>query len=446
MPREMQDHVDESEKSNLPTEFIHKVSTPLANFLRIETASGALLLVAACSAFIIANSGWSEAFLTFWKTYIGFHFGSFDFSRSIHHWINDGLMTLFFFVIALELKRALILGEMRNWKMAALPLAGAFGGILFPAMSYLILVRHSSEVHGWGTVVATDTAFALACLALFGSRIPHGLRLFLLSLAIFDDIGAILVVALGYGEALNFVALGLAVVILTLITGMARIGMRSVAIYTLLGGVVWLCFDVSGIHPTIAGVALGLMTPTRGWVSDIRLRAIFSKVLAYPAGEHWSGNKSDRSDLRQAMRAAKEVLSPVERIEMALHPWVGFVVMPLFAFANAGVVISMKDFSHPVALAVAVSLFCGKPIGVFLVSWISVRLRIATLFPGLTWSLLAAGAILTGIGFTMSLFIAELAFAPLVLTSAKLGVFIASLLSGLFGIIALSWVIFRKQK
>ena len=257
---------------------------------------------------------------------VGISFGVLDYSRSLRHWINDGLMTLFSFVISLELKRELVLGELRNLRTAALPFAGALGGMVVPVSLYILLMAGEPGSHGWGTVMATDTAFVIGCLALFGDRIPPALRLFLLSRAIFDDVGAILVVAVGFGDALNWAALALGRLGLVAVAGAARLGIRSIPVFFLMGGVVWLCFDASGIHATIAGVILGLMTPTRVWVSDSHLRAILGRVLAYPAGELWSGDTEDRSDLRQAGRAVRESLSPLERLEVMLAPWVGFAV------------------------------------------------------------------------------------------------------------------------
>jgi NhaA family Na+:H+ antiporter len=293
-------------------------------------------------------------------------------------------------------------------------------------------------------VMATDTAFVIGCLALFGSRIPPALRLFLLSLAIFDDVGAILVVAVGYGEALNWLALILGIVGLGAVAGIARLGVRGIPIYFLMGGLIWLCFDASGVHATIAGVVLGLMTPTRIWVSDTRLRSILGRVLAYPGGEHWSGDTVDRHDLRQAGRAVRESLSPVERLEMMLHPWVGFAIMPIFALANAGIAITGADLGRPVTLAIFAGLVLGKPIGVFGFSWAAVRVGLAARAASLSWPFLAAGAFLTGIGFTMSVFIAGLAYAPAMLDAAKLGILTGSTCSAAIGLLILFWMTYRK--
>jgi Na+:H+ antiporter, NhaA family len=429
----------------LPQELADRVTVPLARFLRIEAAAGLLLLVSTIAALTLANSPWSEQFLAFWEAPIGLHFGSLDFTRSVRHWINDGLMTFFFFVISLELKREFVLGELRDLRTAALPFAAALGGMIVPVAVYLALMTGQPGMHGWGTVMATDTAFAIGGLALFGSRIPTSLRLFLLSLAIFDDVGAILVVAIGYGEALNFAALGLAMLGLIITAASARVGIRSIPIFFFIGGVIWLCFDASGIHATITGVILGLMTPTRVWVSDERLRGMLERVLSYPSGERWSGDTEERHDLRQAGRAVSESLSPLERLEMMLHPWVGFLIMPIFALANAGVLIAGADLGQPVTVAIVAGLALGKPVGVLTFSWIAVSLGFATRGARLSWSFLTAGALLTGIGFTMSLFIAGLAYAPALLNSAKLGILVASVASAMFGISMLAWLTSSKR-
>jgi NhaA family Na+:H+ antiporter len=431
--------------TELPHEIADWITKPFARFLKIEAAAGGLLLLATLSALVLANTAWSTPFLAFWETPIGLRFGSLEFTRSLRHWVNDGLMTFFFFVISLELKRELVLGELRNLRMAALPFAAALGGMLVPVSLYLALMIGQAGLDGWGTVMATDTAFVIGCLALFGARIPPTLRLFLLSLAIFDDVGAILIVAVGYGEALHWGALALGLLGLATVAGAARLGIRSIPVYFLLGGLIWLCFDASGIHATIAGVVLGLMTPTRVWVSDARLRAILGRVLAYPTGEHWSGDTTDRHELRKAGRAVTESLSPVERLEMMLHPWVGFAVMPVFALANAGVTISVADLGQAVSVAIFAGLAIGKPVGVLTFSWLAVRLGFATQAPGLTWPFLVAGAFLTGIGFTMSLFIAGLAYAPAMLNAAKLGILTASVASAAAGLLTLVWLTARKR-
>lgn len=424
--------------SGLPPELADRFTRPLARFLQVEAATGVLLAVAACAALILSNSPWSHGFLTFWDTPLGLRFGPQEFSRSLRHWINDGLMTLFFFVVALELKRALVRGELRSFRMAAFSFAGALGGMAVPAAVYLALTHGTAGMHGWGTVMATDTAFVMGALALLGSRVPTSLRVFLLALAIFDDVGAILIVAVGYGDALTWPALAVVAVLLAVVFGAAGLGIRSVPVYVLLGAGVWLAFDASGIHPTVAGVVLGLMTPAREWVSNERLQSLLERVLAHPLGEYASAD-AGRADLGRAGVAAREAVSPVERLEIRLHPWTGFVIMPIFALANAGVETSWRGITDPIALAVLAGLVLGKPVGVLGLSWLAARTGLATRPAGLTWSVLAAGSVLTGIGFTMSLFIAGLAFAPATLAAAKTGILAASLTAGLGGLLALWW-------
>ncbi|WP_299893119.1 Na+/H+ antiporter NhaA [uncultured Ruegeria sp.] len=422
---------------SLPQESADRITKPFARFLEIQAVASGFLFLAVLLALALANSPWQEGFLGFWKTPIGLTFGSFDFTRSLRHWINDGLMTLFFFVLSLELKREIVLGELQNPRQAALPFAGALGGMVVPVALYHLLMSGQPGAHGWGTVMATDTAFVIGCLALFGRRIPSTLRLFLLSLAIFDDIGAILVVAFGYGEALNWSALGLGLLGIGIVAGASRVGIRSVPVYFLLGAAVWLCIDASGVHATIAGVILGLMTPTRIWVSDARLHAILGRLRAVPAGDRQQGDTATRHNLRQASRAVTEALSPVERLETMLHPWVGFAIMPIFALANAGFTVQGADFEQPVSLAIIVGLVLGKPIGVFGFSWLAVRSGLAVLAPGLSGPLILAGSLLTGIGFTMSLFIAGLAFDPATLNAAKLGILSGSAIAATAGILML---------
>lgn len=363
-----------------------------------------------------------------------------EFTRSLRDWINDGLMTLFFFVVALELKRELVLGELNNPRMAALSIAGAVGGMLVPAALYLMLQFGHPGERGWGTVMATDTAFVIGCLALLGSRVPQSLRVFMLSLAIADDVGAILVVAIGYRSHIDWGMLALGAVGVATVPGLALLGVRSISIYFLVGGLVWLAIDGSGIHATVTGVTLGLLTPTRGWVSDERLRAILDRVVAYPAGDRWSGDTEDRKTLQVAEIAARETLSPVERLEITLHPWVGFAVMPIFALANAGVPISLDDLRNPVAVAVFAGFVLGKPMGVLTFGWLAVRSGIAIRPPDLSWRLLAGSSLLAGVGFTMALFIANLAFSESLINAAKLGILSASVVSAVAGVALLAWL------
>jgi NhaA family Na+:H+ antiporter len=429
-----EDPQDETKHARLPAGFVDRLTKPFAYFLHIQAAAGTVLLLFTVAALVLSNSPWSHSFLSGWETPLGIRIGSFELDRSLKEWINDALMTLFFFLVALELKRELVLGELKNPRMAALSIAGAVGGMLMPAALYLTLQSGHPGASGWGTVMATDTAFVIGCLALMGSRIPQSLRVFMLSLAIVDDIGAILVVAIGYSSHISWVAISLAAGGIVVVRTMALAGVRTFPAYFLAGVLIWIAVDASGIHATITGVILGLMTPARRWVSNERLYAILDRVVVHPAGDDGSGATRDRRTLQVAEIAARESLSPVERLEIGLHPWVGFVIMPLFAFANAGLPLGLSDLSHSVTLAVFVGFALGKPVGVLAFSWLAVRLSIAIRPPDLSWRMLAGGGLLAGIGFTMALFIANLAFNKALIDSAKLGIFLASVVSAVAGL------------
>ena len=439
------DQKENPEATRLPKEFVDHLTRPFVRFLHIETAGGATLLLFTIGALVLSNSPWADAFEHVWETPVGLHVGSVEFARSLREWINDGLMTLFFFLVALELKRGLILGELNKPRMAALSIAAALGGMIVPAAIYLELQSGQPGQDGWGTVMATDTAFVIGCLALLGSRIPLSLRMFMLSLAIVDDIGAILVVAVGYSSNIVWWPLVVAGLGVGIILVMAKLGFRGVPLYILVGGLIWLAVDASGIHPTIIGVILGLMTPARRWVSDERLYAILGQVIAHPDSSESSGDTQDRQTLQMAEIAVRETLSPVERLEMGLHPWVGFVIMPLFAFANAGLSFTFSELDSSITVAIFAGFVLGKPIGILLFSWLALRLRVAIRPPELTWRLLIGGSLLAGIGFTMSLFIANIAFHKSMIDSAKLGIFLASVFSAVMGIALLIWLPARRR-
>lgn len=427
-------HDEPSTPVRLPRGLIDRVAPPFARFLHIEAAGGAVLLLCTVAALILSNSPWAGPFLGFWDTRLELRLGDLEFGRSLRGWINDGLMTLFFFLVALELKREIVLGEMRNPRMAALSVAAALGGMIAPAVIYLALQWGQAGRHGWGIVMATDTAFVIACLALLGTRIPHSLRVFMLFLAIVDDIGAILVVAIGYSHHMDWRMLALATSCIAILRVLAIVGIRSLPIYFFAGGATWLAIDASGLHATVTGVILGLMAPARRWVSDSRLYAILSQVIAHPADSQGSGETPDRKTLRLAEIAARESLSPVERLEMALHPWVSFCIMPIFAVANAGLALSWESAVQPVAVAVFLGFAVGKPAGILLFSWLALRSGIAIRAPDLDWRAMAGGSLLAGIGFTMALFIANLALSGALMDSAKIGIFIASLFSAAAGL------------
>lgn len=418
------------EREDLPREPVDRFMRPLRRFLRIESAAGMILLVATVIALVVANSRFSAPVSSFWETPVGLRFGGFEFSRSLRHWINDALMTLFFFVVALELKRELLAGSVRK---ALFPLAGAVGGMLVPPLLYLALLHGTPMARGWGTTMTTDTAFVLGGLALLGTRVPLSLRLFLLSLAIFDDVGAIVVVAIAYGEQLSWPALLIALGIVAAVLVAGRAGVRGSFPYLFAGAALWLAIDASGLHPSLAGVLLGVLTPARQWISGTRLRRIFERVSLHATEAH-QRDAGERADLRTAAVAAHEAVSPVERLEFRIHPWSAFFIMPVFALANAGVWLAWERLADPVSVAIAVALVVGKPAGVLGLCWLSERTGLATRPADLSWPVIAAAAILTGIGFTMSIFIAGLAFDAATFDAAKVGILVAAVVSAVVGL------------
>ena len=417
----------------LPREPIDSLVDPLKRFLHIEAASGVILLMATVVALTLANLPTAEGFLGIWKTKLMIGLGSFRMDYSLQHWINDGLMAIFFFVIGLEVKRELVMGELQDIRQAILPISAAVGGMVVPAGVYLALQWGEPGARGWGIPMATDIAFVVGCLAVLGKRIPGSLRILLLSLAIADDIGAILVIAIGYTESLNMTALGLGVLGIAALPLMMKVGIRTQFIYYAVMVLTWLAFHESGIHATIAGVIFGLMMPTKSWISESRLETIVEKTRHFLMGEGWSSGQR-YAMLRQMERATRKSISPLERHETDLHPWVGFLIMPVFALANAGVPVQVADLFNPVALATALGLVLGKPVGIMLFSWLAVQSGIARLPEDINWGVVLGGGFLAGIGFTMALFISGLALSGEILDAAKVGVMAGSALSAVVGV------------
>jgi NhaA family Na+:H+ antiporter len=425
----------------LPREPIHRIVEPIARFMHVEAASGVLLLLCTAIALVLANSGAGDWYAAIWKTKVGFSFGDFSMVHSLKHWINDGLMAVFFFVVGLEVKRELVLGELRDPRRAALPVAAALGGMIVPAGLYLALQGGGEAARGWGIPMATDIAFVVGCLAVLGPRVPKILRVVLLSLAIVDDIGAILVIAIGYTESVDLRMLGLAFVGLALIWALGRAGARSFGIYVIIGAVVWFGFHESGVHATIAGVLMGLLTPARSYLPTGTVSALLRRADETLHGGSWV-HMHHRSDaVRGFTEKVREVISPLEYLEGTLHPWTSFVIMPVFALANAGVAFSASDFGSPVAVAIMAGLVIGKPVGILLMSLLAVKLITKGLPEGLTWPALAGGGFLAGIGFTMALFIADLALDGAALNAAKVGVLGASAVAAVVGMATLVMVL-----
>jgi NhaA family Na+:H+ antiporter len=400
---------------------IDRLVGPLERFLHVEAAGGIILLACTVVALGLANSPAADPFLAFWKTEIGFRAGTFHLTHSLRHWINDGLMVLFFFVVGLEVKREIVIGELRDIRRAALPIAGAIGGMVVPACVYLALQGGTPAARGWGVPMATDIAFVVGCMAVLGSRIPLGLRVMLLSLAI------------GYSTGIHIGALLAAAAGVAMVVVLQRLGVRSFGAYTVLGLLIWAAFEESGVHATIAGVILGLLTPAHPHLSEGRVASFLGRVVDVLRGGSWPRQPHRAAQVQTMRRAAREVVSPLEFLEMTLHPWVGFVVLPLFALANAGVALHASALLDPVAVAVAAGLVLGKPLGILLASWLAVRLGLARLPEGVGWAGIAGGGALAGIGFTMALFVAELALPGPLLDTAKVGIIFGSAVAAVIG-------------
>jgi len=432
-------------KDDLPTTLVHRFIAPIERFMHVEAASGIVLLACTAVALILANSTWGDAYHQFWETRLGFSVGAFQLKLSLHHWVNDGFMAIFFFVIGLEVKRELVTGELSNPRRAALPLVAALGGMVAPAGIYLMLQSGKPGADGWGIPMATDIAFVVGCMAILGRRVPRGLRIMVLTLAIADDIGAILVIAFGYTEHIHTTALvagfaGFAVVYVLL-----RLGVRSFGMYLMVSLGIWFAFHESGVHATIAGVILGLLTPTSKFVPEGVFVHILDRARQVLEGGGFETLPARAQKLRRLQYAVREAIPPSEYLENALHPWVGFVIMPVFALANAGVAFEVDDLSNSIAVAVMLGLVIGKPLGITLFSWVAVRMNLATLPTGVGWTALIGAGLLAGIGFTMALFIAGLAMTPETLPIAKVGVLTASGIAALGGMIIL-WIVLPKPK
>ncbi|MBI2388749.1 MAG: Na+/H+ antiporter NhaA [Deltaproteobacteria bacterium] len=418
-----------------------RILRPIETFLHVQAASGLLLLVATAVALFWANSAWRDGYTRVWHAPVTLGVGPFVHRASIHFWINDGLMVIFFFVVGLEIRREMYEGELADLRRAALPVAAALGGMIAPAATFFALNAGTPASRGWGVPMATDIAFAVGVLALLGRRVPPAIRVLLLALAIIDDIGAIVVIALFYSSALAWSGLAIVAVGVLAVLILQRFGARNPALYVAPGLVVWLGVLRAGIHPTIAGVILGLLTPARAWFGPEGFAEVMHDVSARARDHVREGAPADdlRPSLDQVGRARREALSPVTRLQAVLHPWVAFGIMPLFALANAGVTLegfAFDETSFRLVLGVVLGLVVGKPLGIVLAGVVAVRLGIATLPRGVTLRGLTLVGIAAGIGFTMALFIAELAFgeAP-ILAAARLGVLVAS---GLAALIALA--------
>ena len=429
-----------------PQRPIDRLLSPIQGFLHIEAASGLLLLGFTAIALVWANSPWAASYDAFWHTYLKVGFGNAVLELSLAHFVNDGLMALFFFVVGLEIKRELLAGELSSARQAAIPIAAAVGGMLFPAGIYALLNLGGGGMRGWGVPMATDIAFAVGIMALLGSRVPLGLKIFLTALAIVDDIGAVAVIAIFYTGDISMVALGAASGFLLLSVLANRLGVRSPLVYAVLGLLMWVMLLKSGVHATIGGMLLALTIPSRIRIDGSRF--VIAAREAIDEFERSGGGERDiltnqhgQAAIHALEAGCEHVQTPLNRLEHGLHPWVAFAIMPVFALANAGVALGAglgDAFGSGVGLGVGLGLVLGKPIGVMLFTWLAVRVGLGDLPNGTSWTQILAASFLAGIGFTMSLFIANLAFdGGAMLLSAKLGILAGSLVAGIIGFMLL---------
>jgi NhaA family Na+:H+ antiporter len=430
---------------------IEHLLRPFQRFAAIESSGGIVLLICTVVALAWANSPWAESYHRLWEIPLTVGAGSRQLTLSLHHWINDGLMAVFFFLVGLEIKREMLVGELASLRHAALPIAGAIGGMLLPAAIYAAFNATGQGAPGWGIPMATDIAFAIGVLALLGPRVPLPLKVFLVALAIVDDIGAVLVIAFFYTSTISWSAIGTAAAVLAALSACNAAGVRRPSVYSVLGLVLWAAVLASGVHATIAGVLLAMTVPSSMRINEDeflrRGRAILDDFerASSPATTVLT-NADQQHAIHELEVAGEQAQTPLLRIEQKLHGVVAFGIMPLFALANAGVHFGADLFatlSLPVTLGIVLGLVIGKPLGITLFAWLATRLGMAALPSASSWRALHGVSWLGGIGFTMSLFIAGLAFpsSPELLDSAKVGILTASILAGVTG-----WIVLRRPE
>ena len=412
------------------------VLQPLQEFLRLEAAGGLVLLGATIVALVWANVA-TASYTDLWSTELTLTVGDHVINETLQDVVNDGLMAIFFLVIGLEVKRELVIGELSTRRAALLPAFAALGGMVLPALIFVAVMGGGGGSRGWGIPMATDVAFALGALALLSRRVPPALVAFLLGVAVIDDIGAILVVAFYYTDTIALGWLAGAIAGLVAILVLQRLQVRHVAIYIGLGLLVWFATFESGVHATIAGVALGLVTPVRPFQRPAAVSAEAVRI-AEATDDHPDDPDADAAQWRRLAWLSREAISPLNRLEHSLHEWSSFVVLPIFALANAGIVLDAASIdaarNTPVAAAVAIALVVGKTLGLTLGVFIAVSLGLSRLPPGVTWGHILGIGALAGIGFTVSLFITDLAYSdPSVVAAAKIGILAGSIVAAGLG-------------
>lgn len=418
--------------------------SPLEKFVQIESFSGILLIAATIVALFWANSSFGEIYSNLWSYKLGFEIGDFQISKSLSFWINDGLMAIFFFLIGLEIKREVLMGELNTLKKAALPVFAAVGGIVVPVGVFLILNSDSETFKGWGIPMATDIAFSLAILTLLGKRAPLSLKIFLTAFAIVDDLGAILAIAFFYSSSINWGMVGISLVPYIALIGFSLRGFYNKYLYWFIGIIVWFLFLKSGLHPTIAGVLIALTIPIQqkeGIKPSIGvLNRIVEKLSVAPYKKKPILTKEQVYLLDDLQAWTNKVQSPLQHLEHGLHGWVAYLIIPLFALANAGLVFSSGEaLNFSLSINIAIALILGKCIGITLFSIASVKAGFAALPEGITYRKILGTSFLAGVGFTMSIFISNLAFSDsqILIDSSKIGILIGSFVAGLIGYLIL---------
>jgi len=433
----------------------NKVSTPFEHFLHAQTTTGIVLMFMTVVALLLANSPLADTYAHFFHTKIDLTVGSWAISHTIHHWINDGLMAIFFFIIGLEIKREILVGELSNIKVAILPILAAIGGMVIPALIYVGINAGTEGVNGWGIPMATDIAFAISILVLLGKRVPATLVTFLVALAIVDDLGAVIVIALFYTDQIIMLPLILAGVSFLILVIFNRIGIHMILPYFVVGLLMWFFMLESGVHATIAGVIAAMAIPSKPKACPKNFAQSTKKLLdtydEYPVNEDHMINEKQKAILQNIKDKIDAIGTPAGRLEHNLHLPVALVIIPLFALANAGIAIDFSSIGstivEPVSLGIIAGLILGKVLGIFSVAWVAIKLKIARLPKGSSMSQIFGVAFLGGIGFTMSIFVADLAFLgnEEFIFQAKIGILAASLFAGLFGFFWLKYVAKRVE-
>ncbi|NHZ85327.1 MAG: Na+/H+ antiporter NhaA [Planctomycetia bacterium] len=421
------------------------ILTPFQKFVEIENFSGILLLIATTIALLWANSPYNESYKFLWQYKIGLTTQSFELNKPLLLWINDGLMAIFFFLIGLEIKRELIIGELNTFKKATFPIFGAIGGMLVPALFFLILNQNPEASRGWGVPMATDIAFSLAVLKLLGNRVPLSLKLFLTAFAIIDDLGAVLVIALFYGGEINITLLLAALLLLGILYIVFSKGFYSKFILIIFGIIIWLLFLKSGIHPTIAGVLLAFSVPVRQRISTTqfvnKLVSITKNIQKASSTEKPILSKEQIKQIDNLEDWTTNYQSPLQHLEHKLHDWVAYLIIPIFALANAGVSINNDVGLDIVLIAnIIICLVFGNSIGISSIILLAKKIKIIEVPKDISTRQIVGVSFLAGIGFTMAIFIASLAFEnqPIFINSAKIGILIGSLISAIIGFFVIS--------